>query len=206
MLLNNVGADNYTYPILVQAMGCYGCVFEGKQVHNHVLKVGFEGDVYVKNTLISMYVNCGSVRDARKVFDGRGVRDLVSWNSMLAGYVMMGDVKEAKVMYDLMPERNVIASNSMIVLLGRCGRLSEARRLFDEVEEKDLVSWTALISCYEQSGLYEEALIVFAEMNGCGVVMDEVVLISVLSACAHLSVVRTGEMVHGLSLRIGIDS
>lgn len=206
MLFNNVFPDNYTYPILVQAMGSRGCVFEGRQVHNHVLKAGFEFDVYVKNTLISMYVGCGSVRDARKVFDGSGVRDLVSWNSMLAGYVMMGDVNEAKLMYDLMPERNVIASNSMIVLLGKCGWLIEARKLFNELEEKDLVSWTALISCYEQSEMYEEALTVFAEMNGWGVVMDEVVLVSVLSACAHLSFVRTGEMIHGLSLRIGIDS
>ncbi|KAK1390337.1 Pentatricopeptide repeat-containing protein [Heracleum sosnowskyi] len=206
MLLNNVGPDNYTYPILVQAMGSRGCVFEGKQVHNHVLKVGFEFDVYVKNTLISMYVGCGSVRDARKVFDGSGVRDVVSWNSILAGYVMMGDVEEARSLYGLMPERNVIASNSMIVLLGRVGRLSEARKLFDEVDEKDLVSWTALISCYEQNEMYEEALIMFGEMNGCGIVMDEVVLVSVLSACAHLSVVRTGEMIHGLSLRTGVDS
>ncbi|WOH00072.1 hypothetical protein DCAR_0519428 [Daucus carota subsp. sativus] len=197
MLLNNEGADNYTYPILVQAMG---------QAHNHVLKVGFEVDVYVKNILISMYFGCGRVRDARKVFDGSGVRDLVSWNSMLAGYVMMGDVNEAKVMYDLMPERNVIASNLMIVLLGRCGRLSEALKLFDEVSAKDLVSWTALISCYEQNEMYEDALTMFAEMNGCGIGMDEVVLVVVLSACTHLSIVKTGEMIHRFSLRIGIDS
>ncbi|WOH14260.1 hypothetical protein DCAR_0933777 [Daucus carota subsp. sativus] len=130
MLLNNEGADNCTYPIL------------GRQVHNHVLKVGFEVDVYVKNTLISM--------DARKVFDGSGVRDSVSWNSMLAEYVMMGDLHEAK-----------------------------ALRLFDE-GAKDLVSWTALTI----QGL----------------------LVSILSACAHLSVVKTGKMIHGLSLRIGIDS
>ena len=66
-------------------------------MHNHVLKVGFEVDVYVKNTLISMYGSCGSVRDARKVFDGSAVRDFVLWNSMLAGYVMMGDGNEARL-------------------------------------------------------------------------------------------------------------
>ena len=88
-------------------------------------------------------------------------------------------------MYDLMPERNVIASNSMIVLLGRCGRLSEVRQLFDE-GAKDLVSWTALISCYEQNEMYEEVLTMFVEMNGFGIGIDEVVLVSVLSACAHL--------------------
>ncbi|KAL1802202.1 hypothetical protein ACET3Z_030849 [Daucus carota] len=54
--------------------------------------------------------------------------------------------------------------------------------------------------------MYEEALTMFVEMNGFGIGIDEVVLVSVLSACAHLSVVKTGKMFHGLSLRVGIDS
>lgn len=206
MLYDSVCCDHYTYPILVQAVGARLCLFEGKEVHCHVLKVGFDYDVYVQNTLISMYADCGSLSDARKVFDESPVLDLVSWNSILAGYVQMGDVEEAKVLFDEMPRCNVIASNSMIVLLGRCGQVSEARRLFDEMDEKDLVSWTALISCYEQNEMYEEALVVFEEMNGNGIGMDEVVVVSVLSACAHLGIDRTGEIIHGLGIRIGIDS
>lgn len=206
MLQNNVSPDNYTYPILVQAMAARISIFEGKEVHNHVLKVGFDLDVYVQNTLINMYAVCGNLDDARRLFDESPVLDSVSWNSILAGYVQMGDVKEAKLIFDQMPKRNIIASNSMIVLLGRSGRLTEARHLFDEMDEKDLVSWTALISCYEQNELYEEALVMFMEMNGNGIAMDEVVVVSVLSACAHLAIVRTGEIIHGLGLIIGIDS
>lgn len=198
--------DNYTYPILIQACSLRFSAFEGKELHDHVVKMGFCGDVYVVNNLINMYSVCGRIVDARKLFDESPVLDLVSWNSILAGYVSVGNVEDAKLLYSRMPKRNIIASNSMIVLLGKSGRLSEAHRLFDEMEEKDVVSWTALISCYEQSLMYEEAVDVFFRTWKIGISVDEVVLVSVLSACSHLVCVKTGESVHGLVTKVGFES
>ncbi|XP_057493881.1 pentatricopeptide repeat-containing protein At3g62890-like [Actinidia eriantha] len=206
MLVNNVCPDNYTYPILVQASTVRCSELEGKELHDHVIKMGFDSDVYVKNTLINMYAVCENMRDARKLFDESPVLDLVSWNSILAGYVQMGNVEEAKLIYDQMPETNIIASNSMIVLLGRSGRVSEAYELFNAMDDKDMVSWTALISCYEQNELYEEAMFIFMQMNSSRVMVDEIVVVSVLSACTHLSIIKTGKLIHGLALRIGIES
>ncbi|CAK9174752.1 unnamed protein product [Ilex paraguariensis] len=206
MLENNVCPDNYTYPILVRACTLRFLEFEGKEIHDHVLQTGFDSDVYVQNTMINMYAVCGNICGARKVFDESLVLDLVSWNSMLAGYVQMGNVEEANLIFGLMPKKNLIASNSMIVLLGRSGRVSEACLLFNEMQGKDLVSWTALISCYEQNDMHEEALNTFVQMNANGIMVDDVIVISVLSACAHLSAVKTGELIHGLVLRIGIES
>ncbi|KAK4739408.1 hypothetical protein R3W88_003105 [Solanum pinnatisectum] len=206
MLKNNVCIDNYTFPLLVQASTVRLSEAEGKEFHNHVIKTGFGSDVYVKNTLINMYAVCRNLVDARKMFDESPVLDSVSWNSILAGYVQVGNVDEAKVIFDKMPMKNVIASNSMIVLLGRSGRMSEACQLFDEMMEKDVVSWTALISCYEQHGMYTQALDLFMQMCSNGISVDEVVAVSVLSACAHLLVVQTGESVHGLVIRVGFES
>ncbi|KAJ0788656.1 putative tetratricopeptide-like helical domain superfamily, DYW domain-containing protein [Helianthus annuus] len=206
LMLDNkksVYPDGYTYPLLVQACIARGSVLEGKEVHDHVVKMGFDSDVYVRNNLVNMYAVCGDMVDARKVFDESPVRDLVSWNSILAGYVQMGDVEEAKVVFDQMPEKNVIASNSMIVLFGRCGRVGEAYRLFVEMNEKDVVSWTAMIGCYEQSGMCQQALVMFVEMNRKGIGIDEVVAISVLSACTRSSLLETGSPVHGLVLKTG---
>lgn len=198
--------DNYTYPILIQGCSLDFSEFEGREVHDHVVKMGFDGDIYVVNNLINMYSVCGRVGDARKVFDGSPLLDLVSWNSMLAGYVSGGTVEDAKLLYAQMPKRNIIASNSMIVLLGRSGRLSEAHQLFNELEEKDVVSWTALISCYEQNLMYEEALDLFLTMCKDGISVDEVVIVSVLSACSHLLSFRIGESVHSLVTKVGFES
>nr|XP_016485505.1 PREDICTED: pentatricopeptide repeat-containing protein At3g62890-like [Nicotiana tabacum] len=206
MLKNNVCIDNYTFPLLVQASTVRLSEIEGKEFHNHVIKTGYRSDVYVNNTLINMYAVCENMIDARKLFDESPVLDLVSWNSILAGYVQVGKVEEATVIFDKMPMKNVIASNSMIVLLGRCGWMTEACQLFNKMKEKDVVSWTALISCYEQHGMYKQALDLFMQMCANGISIDEVVVISVLSACAHLLVVQTGESIHGLVIRVGFES
>ncbi|KAJ6306031.1 hypothetical protein OIU78_021374 [Salix suchowensis] len=206
MLESNVAADNYTYPILFQSCSVRLAEFDGKCIQNHVLKMGFDSDVYIQNTLINMYSVCGNLGAARKVFDDSSVLDLVSWNSMLAGYVLVGNVEEAKDVYDRMPERNVIASNSMIVLFSKKGNVEEACKLFNEMKQKDLVSWSALISCYEQNEMYGEALILFKEMNASGIMVDEVVMLSVLSACSRLLVVMTGKLVHCLAVKVGIET
>ncbi|KAL4573194.1 hypothetical protein LXL04_019992 [Taraxacum kok-saghyz] len=203
---NNVYPDSYTYPLLIQACIARCSNLEGKEIHNHVVKIGFDTDVYVRNTLINMYGVCGDMTDARKVFDESPVRDSVTWNSILAVYVQTGNVEEAKLIYDQMPEKNIIASNSMIVLFGRCARVPEAYQLFINMKEKDLVSWTALISCYEQNGMHQKALIMFIKMNRIGIKTDEVAVISVLSVCAHLSVMNTGASIHGLILTRGTAS
>lgn len=206
MVEDSVGPDNYTYPLVVQACAVRLLEFEGKEIHDHVFKLGFDSDVYVQNTLINMYAVCGNLSDARKLFDESPVLDSVSWNSILAGYVQKGDVEEAKLIFDQMPQRNVIASNSMIVLLGKMGHVTEAWKLFKEMDERDMVSWSALISGFEQNGMYEEALLTFIEMKANGMMLDEVVVVSVLSACAHMSIVKTGKMIHALVVRIGTES
>ncbi|KNA03726.1 hypothetical protein SOVF_206330, partial [Spinacia oleracea] len=177
----NISPDSYTYPILIQACAIRFSELGGRTIHGHVWKMGFDSDIYVRNTLIKMYVNCGSMEYARQVFDECPVLDSVSWNSILAGYIQVEDLEAAKELYDLMPKRDIFTANSMISLFGKLGHVTEARQLFDEMRERDKVSWSALISCYEQNELYQEALSLFKKMVASGVPMDEVVLLSSIS-------------------------
>ncbi|CAN1219406.1 Pentatricopeptide repeat-containing protein At2g22410, mitochondrial [Linum perenne] len=140
---DSVGPDTYTYPLLLQSCSQRLAEFQGRLIHGHVFKVGFDSDVYVQNTLINLYAVCGKLGDARQVFDESPVLDLVSWNSMLAGY--------------------------------------------------------------EQNEMHEDALKKFKEMVFNGVLVDEVVLISALSACAHSLVVKMGQLIHGLAIKVGIE-
>ncbi|KAK7387098.1 hypothetical protein VNO78_27605 [Psophocarpus tetragonolobus] len=206
-LAQHAKPDNYTYPILLQCCAARVSEFDGRQLHRHVVGFGFYEDVYVRNTLINLYAVCGSMESARKVFEESPVLDLVSWNTLLAGYVQAGEVEEAERVFMGMPERNTIASNSMIVLFGKEGCVDKAKRIFYEVRgrERDMVSWSAMVSCYEQNEMGEEALALFVEMRASGVNVDEVVVVSVVSACSRVLNVEMGRMVHGLTVKVGVE-
>ncbi|RRT82233.1 hypothetical protein B296_00014812 [Ensete ventricosum] len=205
MLGSDSAPDSYTHPIVVHASAVRSSEVEGKLIHAHVVKFGFDSDVYVLNTLINMYSVCGNLTDARLLFDRSPVLDSVSWNSMFAAHVHAGDVKEAFRIFDSMPEQNTIAANSMIALFGKCNLVSDARKLFDGMDARDMVSWTAMISCYEQNELFAEAWELFHRMKREGVSMDEVVMVSALSACSKLGPSKKGEVIHGLIIKDGLD-
>jgi pentatricopeptide repeat protein len=41
---------------------------EGRRIHNHIIQSGYESDVFVGNSLVDMYAECGSIEDAQRVF------------------------------------------------------------------------------------------------------------------------------------------
>jgi len=75
--------DDHTYPFVLKACSDYLKFGKGREVHGVVFKVGFVKDVFVGNTLLMFYGNCGFFVDAMKVFDEMFERDKVSWNTVI---------------------------------------------------------------------------------------------------------------------------
>lgn len=70
------------------------------QVHAKVLKLGLDFHNTVLNAMITGYSECGSLEDARRVFDNAvGYRDLVSWNSMLGACLQHDQVELAFLLF-----------------------------------------------------------------------------------------------------------
>lgn len=59
---------------------------EGVQVHGAVVKMGLEGEIFVSNSLIHFYEECGRVDLGRKMFEGMLERNVASWTSLINGY------------------------------------------------------------------------------------------------------------------------
>jgi pentatricopeptide repeat protein len=90
-------------PISIQL----GDLQQGKEIHNCIIKNGFNSEVSVGNALLDMYVKCGSLQAARHVFDRMLRRDLLSWSGMIAGYGMHGDGMEALTLFYKMEQAGV---------------------------------------------------------------------------------------------------
>ncbi|CAL1373100.1 unnamed protein product [Linum trigynum] len=89
----------------------------GKQIHSFVVKAGFEADVGVGNSLVSMYSKCGEMDEAIKSFDAMSARDVVSWNSLIAGHVLHREGDKALALWSSMEKAGVRPDSITFVLL-----------------------------------------------------------------------------------------
>lgn len=165
MLKNCIFQNNYTFPVLVKACADMGCVRGGEKIHCHVVKCGFELDLYVRNALIHMYFVCCRIWDARKVFDMSSDSDLVSWNTMVYGYVKNGEVDVARQIFDGMCTRDVFSWNSMISGYVGVGDMAAAKELFEEMPFPDVVSWNCMIDGFARIGDKDGARMLFDQMD-----------------------------------------
>jgi len=89
----------------------------------------------------------------------------------------------------------------------------DAWNLFDEIPLRNVVSWTSMITGYVQNDDPYEALLLFKkflaeEGEGEGeqaALVDSVALVSVISACARISSKIITEVVHGFSIKRGLE-
>ncbi|KAF3452949.1 hypothetical protein FNV43_RR03382 [Rhamnella rubrinervis] len=123
MLYRNVGPNAYTYPFLIEACAIRQSKFEGKQMYNHVLKLGFASDAYIRSTFVDSFADCSMIKDALKVFCEGPMMGSFVWYSLLEACKGDGDEEGTKFVYSLMPEKDTIASNFMIVFFWRSDEL-----------------------------------------------------------------------------------
>ncbi|CAI9097090.1 OLC1v1033410C1 [Oldenlandia corymbosa var. corymbosa] len=118
--------DHFTFPLLFKTCARLGFYYMGFQILVHVMKMGYEIDVFVRNGLIHFLFSVGEVEAARQVFDESSVRDLVSWNSLIHGFVKVGEAPEAFRVYVEMESEGVKPDEvTMIGLVSSCAQLED---------------------------------------------------------------------------------
>ncbi|CAH9147940.1 unnamed protein product [Cuscuta epithymum] len=80
---------------------------------------------------------------------------------------------------------NAFLASALIFMYCKFGRIQQGKSFFDENSNKDLVCWSSMINGYGINGLGSEALECFLDMLSYGIKPNDVVFVSVLSACSH---------------------
>ena len=99
----NCGLElNYiTLCLILSACVQSGDVMMGRWIHVFALKMmGKEMNIMVGTTLVDMYVKCGRVDIAYKIFKCMPRRNVVAWNAMLGGLVMH---ESCEIVLDMFP-------------------------------------------------------------------------------------------------------
>ncbi|XP_060199256.1 pentatricopeptide repeat-containing protein At5g56310 [Lycium barbarum] len=123
---------------------------------------------------------------------------------VVRAYSSFGCVSDARKVFDKMPDRNVGLWNAVIAGYVKARDMDTAKYLFDDMGEKNVVSWTSMIAGYAQGNQFSQAIGVFGKMMEVGAKPDEVTMLAVLSACAHLGEVELGEWIHSYVIRHGL--
>ncbi|XP_072950735.1 pentatricopeptide repeat-containing protein At3g53360, mitochondrial [Typha angustifolia] len=97
----------------------------GKQVHAYAFKVGLETDLMISNGLIDTYAKCGSLDDAKKLFEMMGnSSDVFSWSSLIVGYAQFGYAQESLELFAHMQSLGIRPNHVTLVgVLSACSRV-----------------------------------------------------------------------------------
>lgn len=87
--------------------------------------------------------------------------------------------------------------NSLMSAFANSGHIECARQIFDENKEKDVVAWTALIDGFVRNSRPFEGLICFLDMRTSGSKVDQMTIVSVLSAVGMRQYIWFGKLIHG---------
>ncbi|KAF5477413.1 hypothetical protein F2P56_004053 [Juglans regia] len=194
-----------TLTVLLEACGSFGRYGEGIQLHGLVSRMGLDYDVFLGNSMITMYCRFNCMDVATALFHQMNRKDVVSWNSLIAGYVQCGSVEEAYRLFERMPIKDIISWTTMITGFSSKGVTEKCIQLFKMMPEKDDIAWTAVISGFVNNEEYEEAFRWFVEMLQEEVRPNPLTLSSVLSASASLATHNQGLQIHAYVLKMDME-
>ncbi|CBI32034.3 unnamed protein product, partial [Vitis vinifera] len=216
----SVMQDKHTFPFVLKACAYLFALSEGEQIHAQILKLGFDSDVYINNSLVHFYATCDRLDFAKGVFDRMSERSLVSWNVVIDAFVRFGEFDAALNLFGEMQKffepdgytiqsianacagmgslslgivNDVLLNTSLVDMYCKCGSLELALQLFHRMPKRDVTSWNSMILGFSTHGEVAAAL----EYFGCMVRTEKlmpnaITFVGVLSACNHGGLVSEG--------------
>ncbi|KAL1803045.1 hypothetical protein ACET3Z_031692 [Daucus carota] len=165
--------DHYTFPLLFKCCARLLWLHVAYGIVGQVLRWGFDSDLFVRNAMIHVFVSCGELGVACKVFDESCVRDLVSWNSLINGYARNGKAVDAVRIFREMEMAGIQPDDvTMLGVVSSCAQLEdlnsgvEFHRLIEEKNIDVTVSLAnALVDMYVKCGDLSAAEDMFNKMK-----------------------------------------
>ncbi|KAI3917219.1 hypothetical protein MKW92_001205 [Papaver armeniacum] len=138
ILQSGLYPDNYTLPYVLKACAHLQKSQVGEQIHGAVFKLGFDGDIFVGNTLMLMYSSCARMVEAQRLFEEIPDRTAVSWTVMISGYSKMGDEDSARLIFDEAPFKDRGIWGSMISSYVQNNCFKEGLEMFRMMQLTDI--------------------------------------------------------------------
>ncbi|KAJ6798694.1 pentatricopeptide repeat-containing protein [Iris pallida] len=99
-----------------------------------------------------------------------------------------------------------LVSNGLMDAYSKCEKIEAARSIFDGMSgSRDDVSWATMISGYVYNGCFREALSLFDELRENNLKLNQVSVVSALSAAAEMGDLEKGADIHSYAVQRRMD-
>ncbi|XP_072955201.1 pentatricopeptide repeat-containing protein At2g03880, mitochondrial isoform X1 [Typha angustifolia] len=172
MRKDGVVCNENSFTATISSCGMLAIEMLSLQVVAHIVVSGFETDVSVANSLITLFGNMGRIREAELLFDRMKLRDTISWNSMISMYSREGMSHESFQLFSdmrhfkLRPDATTLSS--LISVCASFNHLKWGMGLHALAVKDGLHSFVSvsntLINMYSMSGEDDDAAFLFCTM------------------------------------------
>lgn len=158
---------------VLPACGDLSALLLGRKIHRYVERKKLQPNLRLENALVDMYAKCGSLTEARTVFDQMRCQDVVSWTSMISAYGMSGQGYDAVALFSKMLMSGLcpdsIAFVSVLSACSHAGLLEEGRYYFKIMTEQyklvpRIEHFACLVDLLGRAGKVEEAYDLIKQM------------------------------------------
>ncbi|KAF0920578.1 hypothetical protein E2562_035724 [Oryza meyeriana var. granulata] len=199
MLCQDIKPTQFVYSSVFSACGRMSLLEMGKQVHAHSLKNSTEKDAAVLNALLTMYSDCGCIKDAQKVFSSNDNTNVISYNSMISALGQHGYPKEAVEHFrqmklaGLMPDEVTLLN--LLSAFNHAGLVHEGLQIFNSMVDIEGIKpmyqhYACIVDMLARSGEIGEAM---KTINGMPFEAEAPLWRSILGACSKHRDIETGK-------------
>ncbi|PWA62408.1 tetratricopeptide repeat (TPR)-like superfamily protein [Artemisia annua] len=163
---SGVTVDEFVLSSLMAVFADFALVEQGKQMHAFTIKVPSGLHISVANSVMDMYIKCGLIEDAGKLFREMPKRNVISWTVMITGYGKYGFGKEAIKFFENMQLENIAPDGvTYLAVLSSCshsGLVNESREYFsrlcsDSIVKPNVEHYACMVDLLGRSGRLKEA-------------------------------------------------
>ncbi|KAJ8758598.1 hypothetical protein K2173_000319 [Erythroxylum novogranatense] len=200
MRSEGVEPDGFTMVSLLSACTEVGASALGRSGHAYMLKAGLNENLQANNALMDLYAKCGSIGQAKKVFDEMGERSVVSWTSLIVGLSVNGLGKEALECFAEMEREGIEATEvtfvGVLYACSHCGMINEGFSYFERMQEEyglvpRLEHFGCLVDLLGRAGFVKEAYDYIQKMP---MQPNAVIWRTLLGACTKHGFLALGEV------------
>ncbi|PKA66376.1 Pentatricopeptide repeat-containing protein [Apostasia shenzhenica] len=180
---SGIKANHITMTSVSQICVSHGSSILCEGIHGFILKLGFDADVSLMNSVLKMYLSFRRKDPAKGFFRKMKTKDVISWTMMMELPIL----------------------NSLISMYSKCGVPEVARFLFDRIAHRNVVSWTAMMFGYSCNRKPREGVGLLIRMRREeSFHPDSVTLICAILCSSELFNLSLCKQLHACSLTSGL--